>query len=173
MVLLHPGDSLFVHFDGKYDDSLELLKSVDFGGDAANTNKYATIFQQMFYSDKSLHYDWDLDPKDVRSYNIDQFIQFLDTLHQKAKELYNKFVVVNNPDEESKKWAQLFVQSAFNQSYSMYEYNNRKSSDKLDSAWNIFYDRLCDRLPIDSSMYISAYAICYLADNFHRYISGF
>jgi len=58
LVLLHPGDSLFVHFDGQYSDGSEILNTIKFGGNAAQTNQYAAKFQQMYYSNE-LFCDWD------------------------------------------------------------------------------------------------------------------
>ena len=40
-VLLHPADSLFVHFDGRSRSRPELLESIKFGGDRAKTNQFA------------------------------------------------------------------------------------------------------------------------------------
>jgi len=172
LVLLHPGDSLFIQFDGKYDDQLELLKSVDFRGNRANANRYATIFQQMFYSDKNLQYDWFEDSKSIKDYNKNQYLQFLDTLQQKGNKLYDKFVAENNPDEESKKWAQLFVENAFYQNFDFYLYHNRKAGTKLDTTWTVFYDRLCNALPVEPSKYISASSLWYLSKNLYSYIQN-
>ena len=51
-VLLHPGDSLFVHFDGQHKKRPELLESIQFGGSRAKTNQFAAKYQQMYFSNE-------------------------------------------------------------------------------------------------------------------------
>lgn len=57
-VLLHPGDSLFVYFDGKCKNRPELLETIKFSGDRAETNQYVAKYQQMYFS-SNIYSDWD------------------------------------------------------------------------------------------------------------------
>jgi len=160
LILLHPNDSLFVHFDGKFDDRPELLESIKFSGDAARTNQYAAKIQQMYYSNDFKR--WEAQKK----YNPDQYLKYLDTIQQKGKMLYDQFIAENNPDKESKNWAQLFVVNIFND---LAMFANIRQGESLHIPQG-FYDQLRDFLPIDNSMLINADAMSDFSYAFRCYI---
>ena len=164
MVLLHPNDSLYIHFDGKFDDCPELLESVKFSGKVAQTNLYAAKIQQMYYSSDLSN--WNKSREAIINYSPDQYIQYIDTMQQKGKILYEQFIAENNPDEESKKWAQLFVVNIFN---NLAMFANFRQFEPLHIPKG-FYDRLCDFLPIDASMFISAEALSDFSYAFKGYV---
>ena len=172
LVLLHPGDSLFVQFDGIYNDSPELLKSIVFGGDAAEKNRYAAIFQQMCFSSAS---DWDTKRKAVKEYDVEQYLQYLDTLQQKCTTIYEQFVAENSPDDESRNWARLLSEKDYYHYLGWYVNNRRQTNlTGWNDTWDVprgFYDRLCNRLPIEPSMLVSAYALNDFTDVFSRYVN--
>ena len=160
LVLLHPSDSLFVRFNDK--------TAIDFGGDAAEINRNAKKFQQMYYSNE-IYYDWDKKRKAVKEYDTDQYLQYLDTIQRKGKEIYDQFVAENNPDDETKKWAQLFIEDDYYTKVGWYAKDHRSANNmSWNNTWDVpkgFYDRLCNRIPIDSSMFISAYTLSNFSDN--------
>jgi len=173
LVLLYPNDSLFVRFDGKCDDRPELLESIRFGGISAKTNQDAAKFQQMYYSNE-IYYDWDKKQRTVKEYDVDQYLQYLDTLQQKGKKIYDQFVAENHPDEESTKWAQLFIEGDYYYYLNWYAKDHREANNMgWDNPWDVpkgFYDKLCNRLPIEPSMFISAYVLCQFPDYFKSYV---
>ena len=175
LVLLHPGDSLFVHFDGKYSDRPEILNTVKFGGNSAQTNQYAAKFQQMYFSNE-LYYDWDKKDRAVKNYDVEQYLQYLDTVQQKSKELYDRFVSENNPNNESKKWAEIFNEENYYVQLGNYAYGHRRANNmQNDNPWDVplgFYDRLCNILPIDSTMFICASALNTFINVFDGYVSS-
>ena len=83
LVLTHPGDSIYVEFDGKPQQRPAILKTIKYSGDAAKTNQNAAVFQQMYYSN-ALYTDWDAKQKAKKDYEVDEYMQYLDTLKQKA-----------------------------------------------------------------------------------------
>ena len=176
-VLLHPGDSLFVYFDGKYNNRPEILESIKFGGNAAKTNQYAAKYQQMYYSNE-LYTNWDKKQKAVKEYDANQYVQYLDTIRQECKEIYNRFVSENNPDAESKKWVLLRIDNDYYYDLSWYAFNRRQVNQgnfDWDNSWNVpkgFYDRLCERLPIDASMFINSAGLSSFHNTFYRYVDA-
>ncbi|MDR3252229.1 MAG: TlpA family protein disulfide reductase [Tannerella sp.] len=184
LVLLHPTDSLFVHFDGKYNNRPELLASIKFSGDAAKTNQDVAKFQQMYFSHEN-YADWDKKSRTVKEYDTEQYLQYLDTIKRQNKELYDKFVAENSPNEETKKWALIYIESDYYENLANYARGHREANgmnamikrgnnnyDFVDN-WDVpkgFYDRLLDRLPIDSSMFISTYALRLFAERFNIYV---
>jgi len=174
LVLLHPGDSLFIHFDGQYGNRPAILNTIEFGGDAAQTNQYAAKFQQMYFSNE-LFTNRDRQNMAVKDYDAEQYVQYLDTIKQKSIELYDKFVAENNPNEESKKWAQLYIEENYNYNLGWYANNHRRANNmERDNLWDVpsgFYNKFYNSLPIDHSMFICSHAISGLSSLFlHRYI---
>ena len=175
-LLLHPGDSLFVQFDeGKYNNLELLLKTVVFGGDAAETNRHAAKFQQMYFpNNNELAYDFAERYEAAKEYDADQYIQFLDIRRQKYKILYDRFVAENQPDDESKKWALLMIEDNYYGMLSRYVSEHR-TAHKMEPTdpWDApkgFYDRLCNFFPIESSMFINASVLHSFSDDFDRYV---
>ena len=173
LVLLHPNDSLFVHFDGKHNDRPKLLETIRFGGNPTKINQHAAKFQQMYYSNE-IYYDWDKKRKAVKEYDIDQYLQYLDTLQQKGKNIYNQFIAENNPDDESKNWAQLYIENEYYDYIKWYAQDHRETNNMgWDNPWDVpkgFYDRLCNRLPIKPSMFIGAFTLRSFSEYFSKYV---
>ena len=172
--MLHPGDNLFVQFDGKYDNRPELLSSIKFKGSRAKTNQYAAKFQQIYFSSE-LYSDWDKKNRAVKEYDVNQYIQYLDTVQQKSKELYNQFVAANRPDDESKEWALLFIEQDYYDKIGWYAGDHRRANNmNWNNTWDVpkgFYDKFLNHLPIEPSMFISAYALSSFCERFDYYVT--
>lgn len=162
LVLLHPGDSLFVRIDGNNNDLSDILESLKFSGDRAKTNQYAVKFQQMYFTNE-IYYNWDKKLKAVQAYDADQYVQYLDTLQHHWQQLYELFVLENQPDKESKIWAQALVYKDYYHYLGWYAHNRRLFRDGgQNDTWNVpkgFYDRLTKRFPVDPSMFTGAYVL--------------
>ena len=174
-LLLHPGDSLIVHFDGNCKNSPDLLETIKFGGDRAKTNRYAAKYQQLYYS--SAHYgDWERNEKSMKEYDTDKYLQYLDTIRQEDKKLYDQFVTENRPDNESKKWALLFSENRYYSRLAWYASEHRRLNNMSiwnENFWDVpigFYDSLCCHLPLDPSMFISAHALNNFSGYFDSYV---
>lgn len=173
LVLVHPGDSVFVQFDGKYNNRSQILESIYFSGDAAQTNQYAAKLQQMYYSNE-IYYDWDKKNKVVEEYDTDQYLQYLDTLQQKGKDLFHEFVVKNQPNDESKKWAQIFIESEYYNKLCWYARDHREANKMgWENSWDVpkgFYDPILNLLPIEPSMFMCANILHQYPDRFSSYV---
>ena len=102
LVLVHPGDSIYVKFNGKPRRRPEILKSIEFSGDAAKINQDAAKFQFMYFSNP-LYNDWDAKEKAKKDYDLEQYVMYLDSLKQKIDYLYADFVNEVNPNKEDRK----------------------------------------------------------------------
>ena len=173
LATLYPGDSLFIQFDGRCNHSPELLESIVFGGDAAERNRNVAIFQKMYFSNE-IYWNWDKKKKAVKEYNVDQYLQYLDTMKQTCHDIYEQFVAENNPDEASKKWAKMFSEKDFYHYLGWYVHNRKQANiTERNDIWDVpegFYDGLCNHLPIERSMLMSAFVINDFADVFVRYV---
>ncbi len=163
LVLTHPGDSLYMEFDGSREERTDILKTIRFSGDAARCNQAASAFQLVYYSNE-LYRDWNKKEKARREYDLPSFTLYLDTLQRKSYDLIDKFVYENAPPEETRIWAQVFIDQDYYDQLCFYTYQNQLSDKKtrygIDWSEHLDYlELLKNRLPITPTMLISGYAI--------------
>jgi len=168
LVLTHPGDSIYINFDGSSWSRPTILETVKFNGDAAETNQDAAIFQKMYFSN-TLYTDWDAKAKAVKEYDADEYITYLDTVKQKGKELFEQFVADVSPNEETKIWALTYIEEDYYNDLALYPESHRRENNLKWNEWDVpftYYDPLLNRFPIKESMFISGFA---LMDFINRY----
>ena len=173
LTLVHPGDSLYIEFDGNHNDRPQLLETIKFSGDAAKANREAARYQQMYYSNPVYH-DWDAKSKAVKEYDMEQYLAYLDTVNMRNMEIYDRFVKEVSPSEEVKIWALIFAESNYYHHLVYYPNDHRRANNLTKENWDVpseFYNRMFERLPVEKSMLISAYSISGFVNKFHYYIA--
>ncbi len=173
LVLTHPGDSIYVEFDGIPQQRPELLKSIKFGGNAVTQNQDAAKFQLMYFS-SPMHYDWDAKKKAVKEFEKDEYISYLDSLQNIRSKLYNQFVTDVNPKKETKIWAKTYLDNEYYNGIAFYPEDHKRANNLNNKEWSVpisYYDSLKKRLPLSESMFISGYALSNFINRFHyRYV---
>jgi len=123
----------------------------------------------MYFSNE-IYYDRNKKDKAVKEYDSNQYIQYLDTILQKSKEIYDRFVAENQPNDESKKWAQLYIEGNYYYDLGYYASNHRRANNMgKDNKWDVpegFYDKLLNCLPIDTSMFICSHQLSIISNIF-------
>jgi len=182
-ILLHPGDSLFVRFDGTLiDNRAEFLKTVVFSGDRAETNRYVTkflrMYSQMFYSEEQLNAYWKKEQTAHRRYDADQYLRYADTILQMRRNFYEQFIIEHTPpNEESKTYLRLYIEGSFIQKLGWHPtyyriYNNFSCGSEI-YKWRLpqkYFDSFFKWLPIDSSMFVGADALSRLVGPGNLYL---
>lgn len=169
LVLVHPGDSIYVRLNGESRSRPEMLKSIEFSGDAVKANQDAAKFQIMFYSNP-LYNDWNAKEKAKKDYDIDQYVMYLDTLKLQLANLYSNFVNEVNPDKEVQIWAKIFIEQEYYNALSWYPSDHLRANNLKVNEWSVpesYYDSLLSRLPITRDMFISGYALSGFINRFH------
>lgn len=132
LVLIHPGDSLYVEFDGNPQKRIDVFKSIKFGGKEAKINREAAIFQSRYYSHEFS--DQNKRTIAIRDYNVAEFKNYLNTSQTSLNTLFEEFVKDINPDEETKIWAKEFLNSGFTMVLFYYPFVHQHYNKlKLDS----------------------------------------
>ena len=170
LVLTHPGDSIYVVFDGNPNNRPAVLETIDFSGDAVKTNQQASKFQQMYFSNP-IYNDWDSKQKAIKKYEVDQYLMYLDTLQRKADTLYNSFVNEVSTEKEVQIWAKTYVEQDYYSALAWYPYKHLQASNLNSSEWTVpdsYYDALLSRLPIKREMFISGNALSSFINIFHH-----
>ena len=89
------------------------------------------------YSDQ-FSFDWNKHQKAIKEYDTEQYLQYLDTLQQQQQKVYEQFVAENRPDDESKRWAQLFIDDFYYQYLCSYANNHRRLNNmENDITWDV------------------------------------
>lgn len=171
LVLTHPGDSINVEFDGKAMTRPELLKTVKFGGDATKTNSDAAVFQQMYFSN-DLYTDREAQTQAIKIYDTLEYSAYLDTLQQKRNDLFEAFLSNVSPTNETKIWAQTYLDEDYYGALANYLRQYQPSnglSEAESSVQSDYRDAFLKRLPLTEKQFISSYAISSFINKFHFY----
>lgn len=169
LVLTHPGDSIYVEFDGNSQQRPELLKSIKFSGDVASQNQDAAKFQLMYFSNP-MYYDWDAKARAVKELDVDEYISYLDSLQNIRDKLYDQYVSNVNPNKETKIWAKTFLDEDYYDALAFYPNDHKRANKLTNNDWSVpvsYYDILKKRLPISESMFISGYGLSNFINRYH------
>ncbi len=174
LIQLNPNDSLNVAFDGKPNDRPELLSTIRFGGDNAQTNQDIARYQQMYFSDE-IYYDWDKKNKAVREYEPEQYAQYNDSVRKRGKDIYDRFVENYSPNKQSRKWASFIMEDDYYNNISFYARDHRSENNMgWENGWDVpigFYDKMEERLPIKRENLMNAYSLNSFSNRFSSYVN--
>ncbi len=171
-ILARPGDSIYLKFNGKHKKRIDLLKSIEFSGDAIKENQDATKFQIMCFSD-SLYNDWTSHNRAVKEYNVDKYVMYLDTLKEKINNFHATFVNEVKPTKEVENWAKMSLDSDIYYNRLIWYPNDHLRANKLTKKeWdvpNTYYDLLLSALPVKKEKLIyGGRFLYYFSMSFHR-----
>jgi len=173
LVLLNPKDSMSIYFDGNTSDRPALLSTIKFGGDNAKTNQLIAKFQEMYYSNE-IYTDWNKKDKTVKELEPEQYSKYNDTIRQKEKSIYNRFVKECSPNEISRQWASFFVEDDYYSNIALYPTNHVTANTKsLPDTWDVpqdYFSKFTERLPIHSSNLMNTYSLNLYANVFPNYV---
>ncbi len=174
-VLVHPGDSIHVIFDGSQSARPDIMKSIQFTGDASKINQDAAIFQSM-YAKKfpcTEGPDYNLNRKicdQYVNYDLDHFEDYLDTIRSKGKELINDFITQFHIDKEVKTWAEFKVEEDYYDLLGLYPFNYRLINNLSNQEWDVpldYYDAFLERLPITVDQLQCGYDLTAFTNRYH------
>jgi thiol-disulfide isomerase/thioredoxin len=167
LVLVRPGDSIYVEFDGSKNNRPEIINSIKFSGDATKMNQDAAAFLEMYFK-RRVHSSIRNQARDKLSF--DQYIHFEDSLRQDLLTVYNEFVNAYNPDEELKRWAYNHTENDYYYALARYPsfYNRKHNLNPNDFDIPItYYDFFKQRLPIEKSDLMGGYELSGFVNRFH------
>jgi len=168
-ILVHPGDSIYVEFEGNTDQRVEILKTIKFTGSCAKTNQDAAAFLRKYYSNPTI-IDRSAMQKAKKSLEVKEFINFLDSQKHQIDKVYENFVTEVSPDQETKLWASLICDQDYYDALQAYPYEHQYGNRLKSSDWDVstsYYDALLNRLPITEKMFISGSSLSHYVNRFH------
>jgi len=168
-MLIHPGDSLFVTFNGNTSSPLKLLESIKYSGDAAKINQDAAAFQHMYYSNSILQ-NREAKNKARKELDVEDYLMYLDTMRINSQRLLDKFEIDVAPEKETKLWASTFIEQNYFDALAHYPYYHRIENNLKKNDWDVpenYYNSLLNRFPISKSMLICGSALSNFINIFH------
>lgn len=170
LILVHPGDSINIEFDGSKNDRSELLESIKFEGNASKINQEAAAFQKLFYSNP-INKNNDLIQKALKDYDVKTYSVLIDSIRQINTLIYSAFIKEYSPDREVSIWANSFVSQWHLNMLSEYPLYHQILNNLSPADWDVttsYYTPLLDRLSINDSILIGGNAV---SDLIIRYLS--
>jgi thiol-disulfide isomerase/thioredoxin len=174
LVAAHPGDSIYIEFDGKSEDRSEILEKIKFSGDAAGLNQQISEFQKRYFQSHLYSDEMDeLKEKVIKEYEPAQFKLFSDSLRSEGQKLFNDFVNDIAPSNEVKTWSSAFIDQDFYSGLTFYPESHRKAWVKKQSEWDVplsYYDFVLEAYPVSESLIGSGSVSRYSGSYVYRYI---
>lgn len=170
-VLIHPGDSIYITFDGNLNNTPDVLESVKYMGDAAKLNQDAAIFQQMYYSNTMIQ-NQNAKRIAVKELDTEGYLKFLDTMRLEARMILETFINDVAPEKEAISWASTSIENDYFIDLANYPDYHRYLNNINKKDWDVptsYYELLLTRFPINKSMLINGSAISSFINTFHFY----
>lgn len=137
LLVVHPGDSVAVVFDGSVSGRTELLETIRFSGDRSETNHQIAMFQKAYFGKNS---DWRKDNYAIKNYGPVEFKSYADTLHSIETSLYHAFVKTHSPNDEAANWALSFLNRNHFVRLADYPRSHRTALVLQESEWDVPID---------------------------------
>jgi thiol-disulfide isomerase/thioredoxin len=172
LILTHPGDSIYLEFDGSKEERTDILKTVKFSGDASRLNTEAAAFQSMYFA-SNFYMNYDLKRKSVEKLNEVKYRIFRDSIRIEEQNLFKKFILDYSPLDETKKWANTLLDVDYYKDLVAYPDFHRMANNLKRQDWGIpitYYDFLVDHFPFNDSVLISSYSLQSFVNFFPAYL---
>jgi thiol-disulfide isomerase/thioredoxin len=173
LILFHPGDSIYLEFDGTTSDRTAALKSAKFSGDAAASNKGVALFQQAYAENPVSWYNYEKHTIRIKNSTPSQFVQYCDSLKNEILNFYAAFVKKQGLNQEAARWSKLYAGNRYYHDLTYFPGDHRAALVLKESEWDVplkYYDYLQTyddvKLALVSgdaiSNYINHYAYTYI-----------
>ena len=147
-VIVHPGDSLYVEFNGNTRQRTKIFETVKYTGDAAELNsklaKYLKNYFETRPSSKSIH-------EKEKILNSEDYIKFQDSIRFVREKFRDKFIDSYKPDKELINWINSAIQYSYYEQLLQYP-GRHKRYNKLPRDWRIeekYFDFVTSIEPIE------------------------
>jgi thiol-disulfide isomerase/thioredoxin len=172
LILTHPGDSIYIEFNGDKQEREDILKTIKFRGDDSTINKEAAIFQLMYFTNET-YTNWERKENAIKKYDELKYKLFADSLRNEEANIINSFIEGNNPSGEVKGWAQTFLDVNYYNNLLGYPIKHSILNKLVTENWNVpitYFDFIKDKFSIENLSLISGYAISTFVNSYQLYV---
>ena len=173
-VLTHPGDSIFVRFNGQQKVP-DLLNTVSFSGHSAKLNNDIVAFKKMLYSNY-VPLNKISQSQAIMQFDVPNYELYIDTLQLGFDNFLNAFTKQVTPCTEALNWGEFYLNQITSDALVSY-YSGHQFPDvsqPIHSSIPVsFYDRLSDSTPIDFSTFLSSKSLPRYIDKYWHFYTIF
>lgn len=172
LILTHPGDSIYLEFDGSFEERPEILKTLKYGGDNVKINTEAAAFQYRYFS-SNCYKDFDLKTNAIKTFNEIEYKRFRDSLKSEEQNIFNKYISDLYPHSETKDWAKSFLSVEYLRDLISYPEIHRMVNNLKRQDWSVplsYYDFMNYHLTISDSILICSYSLKSFVNSYPVYL---
>lgn len=172
LIVTHPGDSIYLEFDGSEKEREIVLETLTFSGDASQINTKAATFQKMLTQNRSIEY-FKKNEKAIKIYSGIDYKNYRDSVKNVENNLLKGFILKYNPDNELLNWARIYLDVEYYKDLVSYPQIHRITNNLNYQDIHIpisYYDCLKNHFKINDSILISSYALSSFVNMYPVYL---
>jgi thiol-disulfide isomerase/thioredoxin len=154
-VIVHPGDSLHVEFNGNTNQRVKIFETVKYSGDAAELNQMLSSYLKQYFENRP---NTKLIHRKEKICNSNEYKNFQDSVRDERKTRRDQFIKNYKPDKELINWINTSIQLSYYEDLLDYP-RNHKRHNNLPRDWRIensYFDFIESIPRIDSKSLIYA-----------------
>ena len=173
LVLAHPGDSLFVEFDGSAKNRPELLDDIKFSGDFASENQEAAEFQEMYYLN-NFYQNIIKRESLMEVYDPERFTSYMDSCRGEWDKLLGRYKERYHPTEIVLNWAKRTLEADYYQDLlyymKVYSYRAEKKGLSAERIPAEYLNLIKHHFKVNKSVLINGFSMFGFVDFYKIYI---
>ncbi|MBP0903568.1 TlpA family protein disulfide reductase [Mariniflexile gromovii] len=109
-VIVHPGDSLFITFNGDTNSRNEILKTVTYSGDAAELNTKFSKYNKTYFE---MRPNQNVTTNKQKNYTTLEYKHYQDSIKTSREIRRDRFILEHNPDKELLQWINASIELSY------------------------------------------------------------
>jgi len=161
LILTHPGDSIYVEFEGSKEERTEIMKTIKFSGNSASINNEAAAFQNLYFS-SNIYTDFEKKRQAITKYDEVRYKHYRDSLKDEELHLLKRFENNYKPSSEIKDWAKIYLETEYFRDLIAYPEFHRMANNLKSTDWNVpisYYSFLNTHFAFNNSNLINGYSL--------------
>lgn len=140
-VIVHPGDSLYVEFDGSTNQRTKIFETIKFGGQYEELNQnFATYLKNYFETRPTSQ-----DRKDFKNLTLAEYKRTQDSIKTSRTKYATRFISENNPSKELVTW--IWTEINFSYFDNLLNFPDWSKFQKYPDNWHSNYYSFVNEIP--------------------------
>jgi thiol-disulfide isomerase/thioredoxin len=171
-VIVHPGDSLYVEFDGNTNQRTEIFETIKFGGKYEELNqKFAKYLKHYFETRPT-----SLERKDFKNLTLKEYKRTQDSIKSSRTKYASRFISEHNPSKELITW--IWTDINFSHCDNLLNFPDWSKLQEYPDDWHSEYYFFINEIPTitnkeliysDIRWFINQYHVSYVIKNLFNF----
>ena len=140
-VMVHPGDSLFIEFDGSTNQRTKIFKTISFSGDHAEINQQLAIYLKHFFETRPSSYQ----RREFKKLQLDEYKAVQDSIRKSRQAYANNFYTDHQSSNELIRWINTNIEFSYYDN--LIAFPDRQKYANYPDNWHIDYFNFIDSIP--------------------------